>query len=128
MKTSVSGTGEIVLLSSSLLGTWPHVADDSSPSRLCWTWFHVAGSFGRSQPGRPENCNQMESPVRVRQVPADRKNPDLVPASPHHGNRSQDRKLQNLLHLLHTAKGGIEKVDKECIADSQDEAQHSGQS
>ena len=37
----------------------------------------------------------------------------LIPASPHPWNRSQDRELQHLLYLLHAAKGGIEKIDKE---------------
>jgi len=31
-------------LSSSLLGTWPHVASGSSRSRVCRTWLRNAGS------------------------------------------------------------------------------------
>ena len=44
-------------LSGSLLGTWVDIANESSRSRLCWTWFHVTGSFGWRQPVRPETRN-----------------------------------------------------------------------
>ena len=33
-----------MLLSSSLLGTWAHITDKSSRSRLCRTWLHNTGS------------------------------------------------------------------------------------
>ena len=35
------GVGEILLLSGSLLGTWPHVASESSRSRLCRTCLQI---------------------------------------------------------------------------------------
>ena len=42
------------MLSGSLLGTWPHIADKSSRSRLCRTSFHVVGKR------EPATCNQMK--------------------------------------------------------------------